>query len=645
MIPLKRILADLSVGKKLAIGFGIVVLLTLMTAAIGFRTADHMVASGNNLYDVSKMESTLLSAQVARERFISKGEKADGERLLELVAQLNKQIDRNLENLPNRQHAELMAMRNAVKNYAEARDVLIAAQAQRDAARGALVGSGNSTLDSLKTLQKQLFKRLADTNEATANNLQLLQSVSALYQDLLNVRYLVRGYVFQQNSESLETAVSALNKSLAELKRLVTAAPDDQSDALKNAETYMTSYQSALVSFAKGIAATQAAAAKMSEQAELMRTASDHINQDEMARRTAAERQAKIQLFVAMLAALIIASLAAVIISRQIVVPLKTLLETSRRIADGDLTMDIQNDRQDEIGQLQRSFRAMVESLRSLIGHISEGATQMADVASQLSQATDANNHSISQQRVETDQVATAMNEMAMTVQEVAANAAQASGAARDADRQAREGEQKVNQALHEMDELAKQMTLSQESVKHLQDESGKIGSVLDVIKSVAQQTNLLALNAAIEAARAGEAGRGFAVVADEVRALAQRTQRSTEEIEALINGLQQGVENTTSQMERSHQLTSRALFLSNEAGSALAVITEAASNIQHMNLQIATAAEEQSAVAEEINRSIVSVRNIAEKTVVISGETAQSSAGITSLSTQLQAQVARFVV
>lgn len=644
MTPLKKTFANLSVGKKLAIGFGILVLLTMMTVAIGFRTADRMIASGNSLYDVSKMESTLLSAQVSRERFISKGEKSDGDRLLELIAQLNNQIDSNYESLPNRQHAELNAMRTAAKDYADARNLLIAAQAQRDAARGALVSAGNSTFGSLSTLQKQLFSRLNDTNEMTASNIQQLQSVSGIYQDILNVRYLVRGYVFQQNKESLEIAETALNKAMADLKKLA-AAPNSQSDALNNAENFMTAYQSALSSFAKGISATQEAATNMSEQAKLMRTASDRINQDEIANRTEVERQAKTQLFVAMVAALVIAFLAAVIISRQIVVPLKTLLETSRRISDGDLTMDIANDRRDEIGQLQVSFRAMVESLRSLIGHISEGATQMADVASQLSKASDANNHSISQQRIETDQVATAMNEMAMTVQEVAANAAQASGAARDADRQAREGEQKVNQALHEMDELAAQMSLSQESVRHLQDESDKIGSVLDVIKSVAQQTNLLALNAAIEAARAGEAGRGFAVVADEVRALAQRTQRSTEEIETLINGLRQGVENTTAQMDRSHQLTSRALLLSNEAGSALAVITEAASNIQHMNLQIATAAEEQSAVAEEINRSIVSVRNIAEKTEVISGETAQSSAGIKSLSTQLQAQVARFVV
>ncbi|WP_434086336.1 methyl-accepting chemotaxis protein [Pseudomonas solani] len=234
---------------------------------------------------------------------------------------------------------------------------------------------------------------------------------------------------------------------------------------------------------------------------------------------------------------------------------------------------------------------------------------------------------------------------MAATVQEVARNAEQASEAASSADRLSREGEVAVNDAVEQMDRLATEVGRSNEAVGRLKQESDKIGSVLDVIKSVAEQTNLLALNAAIEAARAGDAGRGFAVVADEVRGLAQRTQKSTEEIEELIAGLQSGTQQAASLMDTSRSLTESTVELTRRAGRRLGTIAQAVSTIQQMNQQIAAAAEQQGAVAEEINRSVINVRDISEQTASASEETAASSVELARLGNELQSMVSRFRV
>jgi methyl-accepting chemotaxis protein len=369
------------------------------------------------------------------------------------------------------------------------------------------------------------------------------------------------------------------------------------------------------------------------------------LDQSQDAKRDADTKSSKELLALAASLALLLGIFAAWLITRQIVAPLRQALIAVDRVASGDLTHDIDVHRRDELGQLQQSMQRMTVALRGLVGGISDGVTQIASAAEELSAVTEQTSAGVSSQKVETDQLATAMNEMAATVHEVARNAEQASEAAVAADQQAREGDRVVNQAIAQIERLASEVGNSSQAVNDLKLESDKIGGILDVIKSVAEQTNLLALNAAIEAARAGEAGRGFAVVADEVRSLAQRTQTSTKEIEALISALQNGTDQVTRAMGSSLELTGSSVELTRKAGVELKNITQTVSAIQSMNQQIATAAEQQSAVAEEINRSVINVRDVSEQTSAASEETAASSIELARLGTHLQGLVGQFRV
>ena len=287
----------------------------------------------------------------------------------------------------------------------------------------------------------------------------------------------------------------------------------------------------------------------------------------------------------------------------------------------------------------------MTLNLRGLVGNISDNARQIASAAEELSAVTEQTRAGVNNQRDETEQVATAMNQMLATAQEVARHAEQASIAAGQANQQAELGDQVVTDAVAQIEHLAHEMARSSEAMLGLQRESQKIGSVLDVIKSVSQQTNLLALNAAIEAARAGEAGQGFAVVADEVRSLARRTQQSAEEIEELIGGLHRGTQQAADIMDYSRTLTDNSVTLTRNAGDALTEIARTVAVIQEMNPQIAAAAEEQSAVAEEINRSVLKVRDASEQTATASEQTAAASLELARLGTDLQQCVGRFKV
>jgi methyl-accepting chemotaxis protein len=318
---------------------------------------------------------------------------------------------------------------------------------------------------------------------------------------------------------------------------------------------------------------------------------------------------------------------------------------TARKLAEGDLGARVDYRNKDELGHISTAFNKMADKFHDAINEVKDSVTQLAAAAEETSTVTTQTTQGINQQLTETGQVATAMNQMSATVQEVARNAVKAAEAARDADTTFHQGKQVIDKVIDAIGELAKEVDEAANVIQKLESESMNIGSVLDVIKSIAEQTNLLALNAAIEAARAGEQGRGFAVVADEVRTLAGRTQESTQEIEEMISNLQSGANNAVKVMAEGKAMTQVGVDQAAAAGEALKTINAAVEQITGMNTQIASAAEEQSSVTEEINRSIVSINEVAEQSSTGAQQTAQASDDLARLAEQLKGLVGRFKV
>ncbi len=312
---------------------------------------------------------------------------------------------------------------------------------------------------------------------------------------------------------------------------------------------------------------------------------------------------------------------------------------------EGDLTRRLAYDKQDELGQLAGWFNKFLDKLQPIIAEVKRSVQDARNTADQSSAIATQTSAGMEQQYRQVDQVATASHEMSATAQDVARSAAQAAEAAKDADRATRQGLTVIDHTTASIDTLAADMSAAMVQVEGLAANSEKIGTVLETIRAIAEQTNLLALNAAIEAARAGEAGRGFAVVADEVRNLARRTQESVEETRQVIEQLQNGTQEVVGAMGNSHRQAQGSVEQVGQAVTALRQIGDAVTVISDMNLQIASAAEEQSAVAEEINNNVATIRDVTESLSGQANESARVSQSLNSLANQQQRLMDQFRV
>lgn len=657
----------MKLGQKLGLAFVVTSLMTAITAVIGYSGMSNLESDFSRVNDLSAVVSdvqTLRQAEkdyviTADDRFISQADELD-EQLLQRINNLAEKSDSaGVDARMTRIREQLATYLRQFRAYADQRrrlEALGGGMEQTAAALEALLVDVRTEQQAqYEALNNKLFASKADFKA----RLDKVDTANLMMKRMLEARTEEKNFIIYEDPEALARARTLAEDIIASADALEASSPDSGSRAEPSAsdeaqaaaasaaaekvralaqdyidalDGYLDTWQVA----GQALAAMTASAATMQalavEESQLVLDAID----DDLDQKISL-------LLIAALVAIAIAVLAGYTVSRYITRAVDALLESMKRVANGDLQVSLKSQSKDELGQLSLAANKMVERLKALLGTIRETGSELKGSAETINQIGEENAGAIDQQRSEISHVATAINEMTSSIQEVSNSVSQTDTSTKQADQLAVQGQQ-ANQAVSKaVEALELNMQAIIKSIESLKGESEHIGQVLDVIRTIADQTNLLALNAAIEAARAGEHGRGFAVVADEVRTLARRTQGSTDEIEKMIATLRTSIASAVGVINESESGLKSVVVAKDTAETTINDIKQSLTAIAEMMTQVASATEEQGNVSEEISSNITSIDDSAEKTSHRAARASESSQSLVRIARRLDEQLNEF--
>ncbi|MDL0431942.1 methyl-accepting chemotaxis protein [Marinobacter sp. TBZ242] len=647
---MRNFLLNTSVKVKLLSAFGFTLSLIIITSFFSYSAFDDLFERSENVRAVSKINNLVDQARFNEKNFFLRNEPRYIDGTLTAIESASEVAGKEQDILENPEQKDAMgSIRKDLAEYREAFQRMVAQRAESETELTAMEQRARQAVEGFVQLEQFFQTRSqeqlrAGQEVAARDSMRMVRRSGELARDMLDARRIEKNYVRSESAEDSAALTQRLTEIREGTKELADFA-DTQSakDRIADLEAALGAYETGFSNLTRTVATLEQDDARVTELARNTREQAEAALAHERTLMSKTRDDALQILLWASIVAVVVGSGSALLITRSIVRPLEQLAAHAGKVADGDLTNNIHTDRKDDLGRLMMAMQVMTENLRHMVQEVSDGIAQVASSAEELSAVTEQTSAGAAQQRDQTDQVATAMNEMTATIQEVAQNAEAAANAASESDTKAKDGYDVVSTAMNKIETLSQDINHSAESIAKLREDSANIGTILDVIREIAEQTNLLALNAAIEAARAGEQGRGFAVVADEVRGLAQRTHQSTGEIENLVNALQKGANEAVESMHSNSESAESSVQVSRTAGEALSSIADSVSTIQSMNHQIATAVEEQTSVAEEISENVVSIREVTDQNATANNQIAVSSNDLAQLGSDLKRVSERF--